>query len=419
MVSMTSVELVGRPTGPNKFIKAFGFDVPTFIEEAEKALNYHVPLDKRGDFRPTDLAHYNAQKSYRTDNYGRMLCYGQTKADEPCKRRARNFSPWCESHGGALHPLDKPVKDTETALNSEQIQSLSRYRQFQAGYITIDDLDDDELANCGFKSSGGVIFRPKHIPRQLAEEFQRAVFQRAEHEMRALDIEAVHTVGEIMKNRTNEPDIRLKAALSLIERNHGKPTQNVSMTVEQKPFEQVFDSILSVRSERVGELEAAIDAEVVSGDEPNVDLSDGKSDKGFGDSVGSDGSQRGNERAEGEDSIDAGFIEQPIGDDGSDESPGNTRLFARNQAILAQTLEQPFQYDLHDNSKEIKKATQKRFASRVLGVDLTKQAIPMVRHIKKTDRGTLMIRHTEPVMPKMGKDSSAKRKLFTLADFGG
>ena len=418
--------LVGIATGPKTFVKELGIEVPTFDIDPGgvlPALKYHVPLEFRGDFRPIDLANYDPTKEYRTDAIGRVLCYGTTKSGSRCTKRAVNRSPRCEFHGGRLHPLDKIAKDDEKASDTAEAESLSRYRQFQAGQITVDDLDDEELAACGFRAKNGTIYKPRNVPRALAEGFTRAIYARAESEIRSLAIEAAQTIGEIMKNRTNEPDIRLKAAMTLIERNLGKTPQVLAIT-DAKAYEEVFDSIQHVRSEREPRaIESAnvIDAEVVGGEQQIDYQPNAQGDKGFGNTAESIDVEPDNGSTGGQVVSDPGYVAQSNPEPGRDEQPRDARLYERNEAVLAQTLEiKPFEYDLEDHQKDIKKATQKRYASRVLGVDLTERNVPMVRHIKKTNRGTLLIRHTEPVMPKVPKaiqNAASKRKSFTLNDF--
>jgi hypothetical protein len=425
MSAPNKVVTAGKPTGPLVFVKELGIEVPTFDIEAggsRPALKHHVPLEYRGDFRPKDLANYDSNKTYRVDPWGKVLCYGKTVAGGDCSKRAQNRSPLCDVHGGRIHPLDRVVKDKETSADSDQSESLSRYRQFQAGQITVDDLDDEELAACGFRSSNGSIFRPRNVPRELAQAFTRAIYERAEAEIRSLAIDAAHTIGEIMKNKTNEPDIRLKAAITLIERNLGKTPQAISVAIE-KPWEEVFDSITHVRSERPSgtkQLESAIDAEVVGGDESRSDPPNAEAQSRNRNTTESVKQESVHGTADRQDTSDVGHAEQSIDQPKRDEQSRDARLFSRNPAILAQSLEiKPFEYDLGDNRKQIENATRKRYATKLLGA-IDGDSTPLVRHIKKLKDGTLLIRHTEPVEPKVPKAKRARderRKRFTLSDF--
>jgi hypothetical protein len=416
----TPVKFAGSPDGPQRYVDELGCAVGTFTAEPKgpyDSLRHHVPLKMRGDFRPEDLANFNPEKIYRTDALGKVLCYAKTKADVLCKKRAVNRYPRCDSHGGRLHPLDRIVHDEETAANESEGQSLSRYRQFQAGQITVDDLDDEELATCGFRSEkNGVIYRPKNVPRELAQAFTRAMYERAQAELRSLTMDAVHTVGEIFKNKNNEPDIRLKGALAVIERNLGKTPQVVALTGD-KGFEEVFSDILSgsreesrrsrVESERIQDVEIVDD---IIGERPNhVDTVEE--------------SDRRHESAD-QPTVPISTALEVVSDEksrGSDpESQRDPRLYERNPAILAQTLEiKPFEYDLSNKAVDIAAATRKRYASRALGIDLSGPRVPYI--IEETKLvNCCVIRAIDPDTIKIAQPSKQavnKRKTFTLNDF--
>lgn len=405
------VQFVGMATGPAKFVPEFGCEVNTFTQEPggkKPALTYHVPLHMRGDYRPEELANFNPQKTYRTDPLGKMLCYGQTKAGERCNRRAVNRYPRCDIHGGRLHPLDKIIPDRQEATNPQEAQSLSRYKQFLAGQITVDDLDDEELAVCGFRAANGSIFKPRNVPREMAQAFQRAIYERAQTELRSLTVEAAQTMGEIMKNKNVEPDIRLKAALSIIERNLGKTPQVIAVT-DAKAYEEVFETILPIsreESRKARGIESStpaiesnesntIDVEVIE-DDPDDDEPDEQEEE-----------QREAAELSNLDSIDT-----------RDENGMDARLFARNPAILAPTIEiKSFEYDLSNHDDDIKKETKKRYAKRA---QENTPDVPLVLIKTQLDdwRIHVSIDTTKLSKPKKPtKAQVAQRKSYTLNDF--
>jgi hypothetical protein len=407
----TPVKFTGDANGPEKFIPEFGCAVPTFTEKPggdRPALTYHVPMKFRGDYRADQLANFTVESDYRTDNFGYVLCERFTKAGERCLKRARNRSPRCDTHGGRVHPLDKVVRQRSENENGPE-SSLSRYRQFLAGQIGVDDLDDEELATCGFRASNGRIYKPRNVPRELAQGFTKAIYERAQEELRALTVDAAKTVGEIMKNRTNEPDIRLKAAISLLERNLGKTPTNVVVT-QEKPFEVIFDDITTERPNR----QEPIDAEVV----PERQDFDGANEIPSGTTTNGSGPIDGLDF----DSSAEVVPEQEVGSVGTEiELVSNARMFERNEAILAQVIERkPFEYDLSDHREDVSKATKKRYASRALGVDLTGPNIPLVRIETRTEDGRRIIRHVDPDTLKIkgpNASDSQRRKTYTLNDF--
>lgn len=396
--SAKPVRFRGFPNGEKLYVAEFGCSVGTFVEKVEGGLQHHVPLRLRGDYRPEELSNYDPQKAYRTDSYGKVLCYGYTRSGERCNKRAVNRFPRCDLHGGRLHPLDKLVKEGEPSQDS----ALSRYNAFKAGKIGVDDLDDEELAACGFRAKDGRIYKPKNVPRELAQAFMKAIYVRAQEELRSLTVEAVHTVGEIMKNKTVEPDIRLKSALSIIERNLGKTPQALVLS-QEKPFEVVFSEIAGGSRAAYRE---TIDAEVVPG--PIDPTSDAKYVGGL------------EQNQPALESTNKSVLDGIFAGSG-DESLRNARAFERNPAILAQVVERkPFEYDLTDKRQDISDATKKRYASRALGVDLTEPNYPYKRVETSLGNGISHIKHVDPMSEKVSvpnKSSENRRKIYTLSDF--
>jgi hypothetical protein len=413
MNAPAEIKFVGFPDGQSVFVPEFGCHVGTFTlapGDNKPAIMHHVPLEYRGDYRPTELANYDAEYDYRTDDYGKLLCDGTTLARSICNRKAVNRSRFCNAHGGRLHPLDKLVKDVEP----EEI-SLTRYQQFKAGQIGVDDLDDEELATCGFRSTDGRIYKPRNIPREMAQAFQKAIFERANQQLKSLVVDAANTIGEIMKDKHVEPDIRLKAALSLVERNLGKTPQVVAIT-DAKAYEEIFDDIIHVKSERPKALDAnTIEGEIVvepttTERDQSVNEPGGNFDRAFGDT------DEGSSGIGFADAVDGGYNPQS-----GDIVSGVRRGSERNEAVLAQVVEiKPFEYDLSDKREEIKKATRKRYATKAFGTSSAMPPIPYTVIEEKIGNGLVNIRFIEPAMPKVPKPkkSDIKRKSFTLSDFG-
>ena len=82
------VKFVGYPDGEKVFIAELGKEVGVFTQEVKTpfgCLKHHVPLNQRGPFRPQELANYDPNKEYRTNNYGYLLCYQKTAKNELCK----------------------------------------------------------------------------------------------------------------------------------------------------------------------------------------------------------------------------------------------------------------------------------------------------------------------------------------------
>jgi len=253
-------------------VPEIGRELGTFTQEPggnKPALRYHVPLKCRGPFRPEDLANYDDSKEYRTDSTGYLLCYekvsdAQTQAQRYCKRKAVNRYPRCNAHGGRLHPLDKLI-NTEVQVEDEDTESMSRYQQFLARQIGIDDLYDDEVLNFGFRGKDGRIFKPKNITREMVMAFTKATYERALDSLKANALEAVKTLTSIMMDDAVDANVRVKAATEVLDRTLGKAPQTVQL-VGNAPWEEVFQGIASISREdsRKARGVETIDAEVVA-----------------------------------------------------------------------------------------------------------------------------------------------------------
>ena len=258
------VATIGKPDGPKVYVPEFGCEVATFTQEAggvTEVLKYHVPTNMRGPFRPEQLANYDPDKSYRTDQFGYVLCYATTQSGVKCGKKAQNRTPKCPTHGGRLHPLDRVIpKESDP-------QPLSRYQQFLTKQITVEDLDDEEVLNFGFRTASGSIFKPKNIPRELVNEITKAIYDRALHEIKANAVEAAKTLATIMMDPNNDANIRLKAAESILDRSIGKAPQQLNITAGA-PWEEIFESITTAtREQSRANRGNIIDAELVAGND--------------------------------------------------------------------------------------------------------------------------------------------------------
>ena len=342
---MTSLELVGIADGPMRYIDALDTAVPTFTTTARGCLTYHVPLEFRGDYTPKDLCNYDPSFKYRTDAYGKALCFGiAVSSGVTCNKRAMNRSEYCDSHGGRLHPFDKIKREEKPD------DELTRYEQFKRGIITVDDLEDDELAACAFRSKDGRLYSPKNMPRELMQEFNKALYRRADIEMKKHTVDSVKAVAEIMQSTAVEPEVRLKAATFLIERNLGKTPQVIAFQ-SAAPWEEVFDDIAHNRVPAPAiEQEQHIEAEVVEIEEVEPPALDPEP------IVDIEGDLFGNRN---------GIPLVPVPDETISVKES---LMTRNPAIMAQEAEvKEFVYDLNDHATQVKAAQRKRFIARALG----------------------------------------------------
>ena len=265
VTELREVQTVGKPDGPLLYIPELGCEVKTFTRPPKSGvpcLMHHVPTNKRGLFRPEQLANYDENRDYRVDDLGYVLCYSKTQAGLPCKRKAQNRFPRCNVHGGLLHPLDRTVKAEDA---SEPTQPKNpRYQQFLAKEITVDDLDDEEILSFGFRREDGTIYRPRSIPRDLVNEITKTIYDRALTEIKVNAVEAAKTLATIMVDPANDANIRLKAAEAILDRSIGKAPQQLNINAGA-PWEEIFESISTVtRAQSRAIRGEVIDADVVS-----------------------------------------------------------------------------------------------------------------------------------------------------------
>lgn len=402
-MNLPARKTVGIPDGPAVFIAEIGQEVPTFsVEPGGKfpALRHHVPFNCRGPYRPNELANYSPEMPYRTDDFEYVLCEERTKAGALCEKRAVNRWPACQLHGGRLHPLDKLEKELP---EDQETQELSRYQQFMAGQITVDDLDDEELAVGGFRNKNGGITKPRKLPREITEAFNRAIFDRAHQELKANTVSAARTVAEIMRNPVIEPDIRLKAASIMLDRNLGKAPQVVALTGD-KAFEEIFSDIFSGTRSESRRARGIIDVEVEESDERSAPIEASTAPTGIVNDS-NELPELPSPEANGNNAI------------GDSEEQFDDRIYKRNPAVIEPVIEvKPFEYDFSDQREAIKNATKKRYASRALGVDLTSPNYPLQKEVLPNG----FIRFVDPEgMAGPGPKGSAekRRKTYTLGDF--
>lgn len=127
------------------------------------------------------------------------------------------------------------------------LRMTGRYALFLNGKITVEDLDDEELAQGRLKASDGT-FRgrpPRAIPADMVQAMRREWLSRAEAKLReALMEKGIGTLTDLASDETVDPAVRLRAAEKIIERTMGKVPDRVQIASED-PVETLFRSILA------------------------------------------------------------------------------------------------------------------------------------------------------------------------------
>lgn len=281
--------LRGAPTGDLKWIHQFDTYVRTYEEPRldlitsnyKDTIQYHVPREFRGKYRPSNLPDgYLSSVVWDVDRDGFVLCTGITIRGVKCRRQAQNRSGYCEAHGGALHPLDRVEYATEpTSLDKsiahnermgrdlERVGEYSRWDQLLLGIISVEDLDDEELARGQCRGPNGRFGSapPRMVPRELHDQMMKQLLSRAQQKFREGLLGSIDALNKIAQGDAFEPADRIKAAGMVIDRVMGK-TPEILFTAETKaPWEEIFASISRDPGDNAAyqRLEAAIDAEVV------------------------------------------------------------------------------------------------------------------------------------------------------------
>lgn len=297
-------ETVGKPDGPMEFIPAMGIEVPTFLDPCEHMrlpkdsgmswLMYHVPNSYRGYYRLEQLdEQYRANNSdalsrVRTSPEGFLLCSATTNQQTECKRRAVNYSGFCQAHGGKLHPLDKVVDPRRSGMLKDQLgigaepapgnvtteatlARMTRWQKLLSGNISVQDLDDEELARgmCRDANGGFTGSPPRMVPKDMHDRMVRELFQRADQTLREGLLDAAESIVEIARGSAYEPADRIKAATWLWERLRGK-VADVVVHTQDKPWEMVLSNIsggsraASRAARGVADEEEVLEAQLVS-----------------------------------------------------------------------------------------------------------------------------------------------------------
>jgi polysaccharide pyruvyl transferase WcaK-like protein len=123
-----------------------------------------------------------------------------------------------------------------------------RYEEFMTGKLTVEDLDDEEIARMQLRSADGS-FRgrpPGVIPRELATAFKREQQRRFQQFIAEAVPAAQRAVIELVNSRRLQPGdaTRLKAAEAILERFAGKVPDKVEVSAEISTFESVMGEIL-------------------------------------------------------------------------------------------------------------------------------------------------------------------------------
>lgn len=137
-------------------------------------------------------------------------------------------------------------------IKEEALRTLSRQECFEKGFLTVKDLDDEELRYGKCRDHTGKIpnnskyDKTELIPKERYDEMV------AEHELRykqklrqRLDA-MLDIMTDIAMDDTVEPRDRFEAAKYLFERTAGKTPDTVNVNIKAAPWEDMFNQVAGI-----------------------------------------------------------------------------------------------------------------------------------------------------------------------------
>lgn len=369
---------MGDPDGPLRYIESLGEEVPTFIDprkdlvaksngaSANKPVDYHIPIAKRGKYLPTQLSNYDPGIEYPLSKDGFVRCDALAATRQICQRLALNRTGRCTVHGGALHPADKLVSAhmDKSRLTPDVVNRLSRIQKVAMGIIPVSELSDEEIAKGSVREDNGQWATSNFkLDTTIANAMKDEFFKRAAQFYRDNAFSMLEVMRDIALDDTNEARDRVVAAQFNIERVFGK-TPDVLITAKtDKPFEEVFTSLVGGSREEFRQGQTAIGAGIIDGeveaDEEDIEYAETVE---LDDAV--DSGLSGSNENESESSADqSSDSETESGDSEVEEVDSESNaMIDRVQSI------QDKQARIKAAKDRLKKAKNKRMAAKALGL---------------------------------------------------
>lgn len=177
----------------------------------------------------------------------------------------------------------------EQAELARKAANMTRQEMFDHGFLTVADLDDEELRYGRCRDRAGRIPRVNNktqlIPRDLFDEMVLEHERRTDQKLRQqLDV-MLDVMIDVATDDTVEPRDRLEAAKYLFERVAGKTPERVNVTVQKAPWEELMGGIAHMtREESRRRREGVLDAEVVEDVSGTTQASENEEGSGQGQS---------------------------------------------------------------------------------------------------------------------------------------
>lgn len=123
--------------------------------------------------------------------------------------------------------------------NRLTIQLEGKMADLYEGILTVQDMDNEELARMQFKDHTGTFRgrKPTNLPGPLVNMMRKELIDRVSEVRREALEDANKALVAIMRDEDIKPADRIKAALALIEREEGKVPDKVELSTGDKGFE--------------------------------------------------------------------------------------------------------------------------------------------------------------------------------------
>lgn len=120
----------------------------------------------------------------------------------------------------------------------------ARMLALMAGEISVDDLDDEELARGMTRGPDGEIPKrqPNMVPKAMYDKMQKLLFERSDDLLKDSLLAAAMSIAKIASDDNVDPANRFKAATWLFERLRGK-TPDVLQVNQEKPYEVLIGKV--------------------------------------------------------------------------------------------------------------------------------------------------------------------------------
>lgn len=141
------------------------------------------------------------------------------------------------------------------------LANCTRQECFDQGYLTVKDLDDEELVAGRCRDQSGYIPRNSKktelIPKEKYDDMVAEHEARFKQKLRQNLDDMVDIMVDIAKDETAEPRDRFEAAKYIFERTAGRTPETVNVTVRAAPWEALFGDISGVAAITRAEHKAA------------------------------------------------------------------------------------------------------------------------------------------------------------------